>query len=73
MTFEIYYGYYLGDCQMWDTEYVDSASSEKDALEQFDARIHSMSIDIAFRGIFCVQDEERIGEVKDDSSDRNND
>ncbi len=52
--YEVYFGFYLGDCQMWNTDFV-TAATEDEALRLFDAQPHG---DIAFRGIYCVQEVE---------------
>ena len=62
---EVYFGYYLGDAQMWDTNYVYlPADTPEDkvkqlALDMFHAKIDP-DISLAFTGIFHIGEEEAL-------------
>ena len=57
-SIEVYYGYYVGDAQMWDTEYVEIPIDTPEdkitevALKKFSTQQNNM--DNVFKGILCI-------------------
>lgn len=70
---EVYYGYYLGNTKMWDTEYVEiAADTPEDKIEEVAIHAFHDCVEggvfgndmkkevIAFIGLFNVKDEEDV-------------
>ena len=55
-SIEVYYGYYVGDSQMWDSEYVKiPIDTPKDKMEEVTLKNFSKpKLDFAFKGILCI-------------------
>ena len=58
---EIFYGYYLGDTKMWDTDHIEIPDIPYDNFDKFCEEIFrdqctKNQIDIAFCGIYSYDD-----------------
>lgn len=55
-SIEVYYGYYLGDSQIWDSEYVEiPIDTPDDKIEEVALKDFSIpKLDLAFKGILCI-------------------
>ena len=53
---EVYYGYYVGDSQMWDSEYVEiPIDTPEDKIKEVALNNFSKpKQDLAFKGILCI-------------------
>ena len=65
ITAEVYYGYYLGDAQMWSTDYVEiPEDTPEDRYEEIAKGVfmealnaNKSDIHLAFCGLYCIDED----------------